>query len=341
MKINRMSSNHLMMVQILKVGLLAFLIIAVFTPLDHSFAAGWQPTENVEIIVGTAAGSGSDTLARTIALLMKKNGLVNTNIIVVNKPGAGGRIASEYLNQHAGNGHLLMPTTLTLLTSHIDGKSPFTYTHFTPLASLSNVPCVFTVRADSPIKTGKDLIDRLKKDSKSLSIGFASMRGNFNHAAIALVLKSVGGDFLNLKIAIFDSSAKTEIAVLGGHVDLAISPPRNVLAQKEAGKLRPIAIADTKRLGGAFADVPTWREQGIDAVMGSTRSIVGPKGMSQEQIAYWEDVFKKFAHLDEWKKYLENIFEEGIYFNSKESEKYLATTYEQFKDILTALGMAK
>ena len=86
-------------------------------------AAAWQPDRNVEIIVNTSAGTGSDSTARAIHRMLVENKLIEVTAAVVNKPGAGGAIGLAYLTQHKGNGHYLMVTSPTMLTNHITGKS--------------------------------------------------------------------------------------------------------------------------------------------------------------------------------------------------------------------------
>lgn len=340
MKNTKTSLKRLMAKQIAS-GILIVLLIMTFSIRDgHSASSSWKPTRTVEMIVGTAPGGGSDLLSRTMALLFKQKGLIEQNIIVVNKPGAGGKISWNYLNEHAGDGHYLEALSPTFYTSFITGKSPIHYTDVTPLAVLSADFCTFTVNADSPIKTGKDLLEQLKKDPKSLSIGISNSRGNHNHTAVAMAVKASGGNIKELKIVVFGSSSEPVMAVLGGHVDVAITPADRVAPHLESGKLRAIAIAAPQR-SGASADIPTWKEQGFDVVMGNSRTLIGPKGLSEAQIAYWDDVLGKLTQLPEWKKYLKDTAQVDLYHNSKQSIKFIEDLFGQFKTILTELGMAK
>ncbi|MDP3137858.1 MAG: tripartite tricarboxylate transporter substrate-binding protein, partial [Burkholderiaceae bacterium] len=139
----------------------------------QGWAQGWTPQKNVEIVVGSAPGGSNDKTARQVEKILNEQKLVNTTLTVVNKPGGGSTIAFNYVNQHAGNAHYLMVGTTALLSNHIVGTSKLSHVDFTPIASLFNDYVVFAVNANSPIKTGKDLIERLKKDPKSIAIGFA------------------------------------------------------------------------------------------------------------------------------------------------------------------------
>ena len=120
-----------------------------------------------------------------------------------------------------------------------------------------------------------------------------------------MAVKAAGGDVKRLRIAVFASSAETVTAVLGGHVDLAVSPASPVLPHLPMGAVRVIAVSSDRRLPGALAGAPTWREQGVDAVYGNWRGVLGPKGLSNAQTAYWGGVLGRMVATPEWKQDLE------------------------------------
>jgi putative tricarboxylic transport membrane protein len=105
--------------------------------------------------------------------------------------------------------------------------------------------------------------------------------------------------------------------------------------------LRVIAVSSAKRLGGSFAAVPTWKEQGADSVFSSARGVIGPKGMSQPQIAYWENVLARVVESEEWKKDLENNYWEAQFLNSADTRKLLKTQYDEYKSVLIDVGLAR
>jgi putative tricarboxylic transport membrane protein len=153
-------------------------------------------------------------------------------------------------------------------------------------------------------------------------------------------MKAAGIDSRMLRVVSYKSAGEALAAVLGGHVDLMPSTPLNVLTQMQAGKIRVVGVTAPARLGGAFAQVPTWREQGIDAVFGNWRGVVGPKGLSAAQLAYWDDVFSKLNATEEWKSEVRNGLWDVTYLNSRDSRKFLDQEYAQLKRILTDLGLA-
>jgi len=140
--------------------------------------AQWKPERNVEIVVPSAPGGSNDKTARSVERIIHDKRLMAATLTVVNKPGGGNAMTMNYLNQHSGDGHYVMVGTPTILSNHIIGASALNYTDFTPIASLFNEYIVFAVKRDAPMKSGRDLIERLKKDPKSVSIGFATALGS-------------------------------------------------------------------------------------------------------------------------------------------------------------------
>lgn len=301
----------------------------------------WAPDKNVEIIVGTAPGSGSDATARMVQRLMQEKRWVGSSSTVVNKPGGGGAIALAYITQHPGSGHHLLVTSPTLLTNHIVGKTSITYKSLTPLAQIGTEYVMISVRADSALQSGKDLIARLKQDSGSLSFGLANSLGNHNHIAIVKLNNASGGEMKKLKVAVFDSSGKAVAALLGGHVDVIASPGSSVHKHRDAGKVRILGVAAEKRLTGKLADVPTWSEQGAKVVSANWRSVVGPGGMTAAQRLYWDGVFAKLAEDPDWKKQNASRQAENTYLNSAATQKLMAEEYDDLTALLRSLGLAK
>jgi putative tricarboxylic transport membrane protein len=107
------------------------------------------------------------------------------------------------------------------------------------------------------------------------------------------------------------------------------------------GQVRLLAVAAPARLPDVLAEVPTWREQGYDAVVSNWRGMVGPKGMSPAQIAYWEQALLRFTESEEWKKELEKNFWQSEYMRGADMRKYLDQDNAEARAFLTELGLAK
>jgi putative tricarboxylic transport membrane protein len=304
-------------------------------------AQSWSPQKNVEIVVGSAPGGSNDKTARTVERILSVNKLVSVPLTVNNRPGGGSTIAFNYMSQHAGDPHYLLIGTTALLSNHIVGTSKLSYTDFTPVASLFNDYVVFVVNANSNIKTGKDLSERLRKDTQSVAIGFATTLGSHNHIAAGLLMKTLGGNPKSLKVIAYKGSAEAITNLLGGHIDLVTTAAGNAAPHVASGRLRVVGIAAPKRFGGVLADVPTWKEQGVDLVFGGWRAIMGAKGITAAQSAYWEGVLRKATEVPEWKSDMEKNYWADDFVTGAQFGKNLAKEYADMKSVLTDLGLAR
>ena len=303
--------------------------------------AAWSPQRNVEIVVGSAPGGSNDKTARQVERMLTEKKLVNVALTVVNRPGGGSNIAFTYVSQHPGDAHYLLIGTTALLSNHIVGTSKLSWQDFTPIASLFNDYVVFAVNAAGPIKDGKDLAARLKKDPKSVATGFATTLGSHNHVAAGLLVKALGANPRELKAIAFKGSAEALTALMGGHIDLVTTAAGNAAPHVAAGRLRVVGVAGPRRFGGPLASVPTWKEQGVDFVTGGWRAIMGPKGISPAQVAYWEGVLAKATRVPEWREDIEKNFWSDDFVTSAQFRKDLEKDYADMKAVLVDLGLAR
>jgi putative tricarboxylic transport membrane protein len=291
-----------------------------------------------EVIVQAAAGGSSDRSARvTQKILASIPGF--PSVSVNNKPGAGGLLSLHYLNQHAGDAHFIATLSTTALTNHLLGLSPLSFRHFTPLSILLREYPVFVTRPDSPINNARDLVERLRKDPSSVSFAYATARGNHNHVMIGMLIKAAGGDPRKAKAIVYNAGSEATMAALGGHIDVGVVAPANVIPLLAAGKIRVLGIAAPQRQGGTFAAAPTLREQGINAVYFSWRGFMGPKGLTPAQLAFWDKAFAQLAKAPEWKQDVErNAWAEDL-MNSAQTLRHLESETEILQKLLSELGV--
>lgn len=300
----------------------------------------WQPERTAEIVVTAGAGGNQDQTARMIRKIWSDNGIV-PNAVVVNKPGGSGAIAGTYVSQHGGDPHYLMMVAPTMFTGRIMGKTKFHYTDFTPIAVLFSEYIFVTVRADSPIKDGRDLIARLKRDPGSLSVAVASAIGNHIHMGVALPMKKAGVEVRKMKVVAFKSSGQSFTAMLGGHVDVTASTFGTVLPHLEAGKVRVLGMSAPQRLPGLLAAIPTWKEQGADVEFNSWRGMLGTKGMTPAQAAYWEAALAAAVKTEAWRQDIERNFREARFLSGAEAARYWDGQYRALESVMTEIGLAR
>ena len=226
------------------------------------------------------------------------------------------------------------------LTAHIARLTPFSHADFTPLALMVDEYFGINVRPESPVRSAPDLLDRLKKSPDALTFGSASITGN-NYLSMLTALKKGGVDVKRVKTVSFAGGSEITLALLGGHIDVISTGLGNMVAHLREGRMRTLVITGPRRMEGAFADVPTWKEAGIDTVASSWRGVMGAKGLTPAQVAFWEGVFRRVIQTEEWKQYLKENYWVSNYASAAETRRRLDVEYAEFKQILGDLGMAK
>jgi putative tricarboxylic transport membrane protein len=155
-----------------------------------------------------------------------------------------------------------------------------------------------------------------------------------------MMVKLAGGDPKKAKIPVFQG-AELMTAGIGGHVDCIVTVASNIQPHAEAGKLRVLGVAAPKRLSGPLAAVPTWREQGVDLLVPNWTSLFGPKGLTPQQIAYWERAIAAAVATADWKAFIEANQWEAEYLNSEDFIRYLRAEDAKLRPALADLGLAK
>ena len=320
-----------------------WLVLIVLLTMTAAYAQQpvWRPERPVELVVAVSAGGATDKTARFIQSIVQKHRIIDSPVVIVNRPGGGGNLALNYLDQRPGDAHYVLNSTLTLLTNHILGLAKVNYTDYTMLAILFNEPSTIVVPAGSPFRDVRDIIEKLKRDPQSVSIAIGFAPGGINHLAAALLFKQAGVDVKKLKTVVFQGQGAVYTALLGGHVDIAPMQVANAVNGAQQGKLRILGIATETRMDGTLADVPTWREQGFDLVWSNVRFMFGPKGLDPAQRAFWDSALGRTVQTEEWKAEGAKNYYQLDYADSKETPQRIAAIYKQFKGALIDVGLVK
>lgn len=300
----------------------------------------WKPERPVEIIVTCQPGCGPDIAARTIQKIWQDHKIVQVPSVVVNKPGGGGAVAYSYIQQKPGDAHALVLSGAGAVVNSIMGRG-VGYKDITPVAMMAAEYVGIAVKPESPFASGRALLDALKKDVNAITFGVANSLGNANHQAIALALKVEGVPPAKAKTVVFQSGANAIAALLGNHVQVVPASVGLWVNPAKAGQVRLIAVTSPKRMSGQFANVPTWREQGTDAVVSVWRMITMAPGLTPAQLAYWQDALKKTTETPEWKRDLETNHQSDEFMAGRELAQGLDALYAQLKALLTDLELAK
>jgi len=323
----------------MRIAKAAFICVILASPVWAQ--SGWRPEKQVEIIVPTSPGGGNDVSARLMQKMLNEQKLVPTAVLVLNKAGGNQALSVNYLMQHPADPHYLLFATPTLMTNQIRGVTQYQYTDFPPLGLPFVDSQAFMVPADSPFKTMRDLLARLKTDPESVAFSVVA-RGGTSHAVTALVAKAAGVDSDRLKLVVYKTSADAATAMMGGHIQAAVSSAAGSTPHVTAGRIRMLAIAAPERRTGELAAVPTLKELGIDAPSLATwRCIFGAKGMTPAQVSFWQEALGRAFAADEYRSHMEKNNVAAPPLRGKELVDYLEDQYKHTRSVLVDIGMAK
>jgi putative tricarboxylic transport membrane protein len=295
----------------MKLGATSAAIVAITLALteERAWNQEFKPSKQIEAVVHTGPGGGSDIFARAIAEMLQKEKLINQRMQVVNKSGGGSAVAMAYLAEKKAETHTVGFFTGVWVTNPLTtAEATVTVKDLTPIARLVLEPAVVAVKADSPYKDMKAFIEAAKKSPNQLRQSGGSVTGRDNLMRL-LIQKATGAQWTYIS---FPSGGERLSNLLGGHVQMMVIEPQEAGEQIRAGNLRVIAALTEKRLA-SMPNVPTIKEQGIDVtIIPQARGVLAPPAASKDVVQYWEGVFDRFSKSASWKQYVEqNQFEEG------------------------------
>jgi tripartite-type tricarboxylate transporter receptor subunit TctC len=277
-------------------------VAAVAAAIIASAAALAYPDKPVQYIIPFTPGGESDVAARLQQQVFKTR--FNQDLIVVNKPGAGGALAWSQMNSMPGDGHTIVGVNLPhIVLQPLEGDVGYKTADVTPVYFFHYTPDALIVAADSPFKSAADLVKAAKEKPDTVTIA-GSGTNSANHLAATRFDNEMK---IKTTYVPFKGTGDMISSILGGHVAAAMSYSTLAIAQK--GKMRMLAVATEKRLP-QFPDVPTFKEIGLDWVDGAYRGIGVPKSTSPEvrkQVSDMMDAINKDPALR--KQMLEGGFE--------------------------------
>ena len=302
------------------------------------------PKKAITVVAPSGAGGGWDLTARSFTKVLGETKLVNQPLTVENKPGGGGAVfMADYATQQADNNDMLFVNSPPVIINNLkkEGNSPYGYKNTTPLAQLTKDYGAIVVKADSEFKDLKSVLEAVKKDPRKLTFAGGSAPGSMDHLISILPAYEYGLNPTELKYVSYDGGGEAITALLGGNADVIGTDASSVREFLKAGKIRVLAVTSNERLGGDLKDIPTAKEQGVDAEFTIWRGVFGPQNMSGEAKTFWDGTIEKLVETSEWKKEVEVQGWEQEYKNSEEFSKFLVEQEKQVQQLLKALGMEK
>lgn len=302
----------------------------------NALAAGKYPEKPVTIIIHASAGGGSDIFARTMASAIEKEKLFPQPMVIENKPGGSGAIAFSYVAGKKRDPYYLVTAVTSFLTTPLMGKSPVGLKDFTPVANFAFDEYMLMVNAGSKYKSVKDIIDYARANPKKITVGGTQL-GSSDSICSYLIEKAAG---VQLNYVVFNGGGEVNAALLGGHIDLAVSNPGEALELYKAGKVKVLGVFAEKRLAGA-PDVPTMKEQGVNATYVQNRGLCAPADIPADALKVLEEAFLKYTKTDAFKKYCKDNMLTEAYMDGAAFGKFLEEWNGKYALILKDMGLIK
>ncbi|MEO8317013.1 MAG: tripartite tricarboxylate transporter substrate binding protein [Bradyrhizobium sp.] len=292
------------------------------------------PTKSVHIFVPYAAGGAVDVLTRTLGDVVSKQW--GQSVVVENRPGAGGVIASQAVATSAPDGYtLIMVASGHATNPFLYPKIPYdTFKDFTPVSLLASSPNILLVRADSPFKTVGDLIAAARAKPGSLSFAHAGS-GTSTHMAGEL-LKSLAK--IDLNGIPYKGGAPAINDLLGGQIPMTFNNGPESVGQLQAGTVRALAVTTASR-APFLPDVPSMSEAVPGYDTGVWWGLLGPGGMPADVLAKLSRDFVAALNTDAVKERLGKLGALPIGSTPQQFDARIHADYEKWGPIIKAAGM--
>lgn len=292
------------------------------------------PTKPVNILVGFAPGGTMDISTRILASKAEK--FVGQPFLISNNGGGGGSVALGIVAKEKPDGYYLAGCTSTGLIRIPQFRTvPYKLDDFVPIMHFGAPQTGLVVKADSPFKSLKDLVQYAKKNPGKVTYSSTGV-GSPMHLAMEYVGKQEGIQWTHVP---YPGSTPALTALLGGHVT-AQSGSTEWIPQIKAGAVRLLGTHGEKRMK-LFPDVPTFRELGYDFINETVFMVAAPKGTPSPIVKKLEEAFHKAMDDPEFIQTMEKMEIEVTYRNSEDTKKYLEEAYARLGKMILELKIPK
>jgi putative tricarboxylic transport membrane protein len=315
------------------------LVIAGFTGLAMIPASGHAAPaiDSIHFLIPGGAGGGWDGTARGTGEALTKSGLVGTASYQNLSGGGGGKAIAHIIETAAQQKKTLMVNSTPIVVRSLTGVFPQSFRDLTPVAGTIADYGAFVVRADSSIKSWKDVVAGFKEDPKKMKFAGGSSKGSLDHLVPAAAIKAEGLDPKTLRYIPYDAGGKAMAGLLSGEAHLLSTGLGEALEMSKAGQVRILAITAPERVKDA-PDAPTLVEMGNPTVFANWRGFFGPPGLSDAEVKAYTDVLGKMYETPEWETVRArngwvNAFKPGADFTS-----FLEDQEQVVGDLMRELG---
>jgi putative tricarboxylic transport membrane protein len=300
--------------------------------------------ENPECIAPANPGGGWDFTCRQVGKSLQDLGLIDKTMQVVNLAGGGGGVAyAEVVNKRNDSNDLIVAASSATATRLAQGAYPGnTMDQVRWLASVGADYGVIAVAADSEIDTLPALLDQIKADPTTISVAGGSAVGGWDHLKVLIAANAYGiDDVRSIKYIAFDGGGEAVTQLLAGSVQAFTGDISEAKGFVDSGDIKVIAVLAPERLGGEFSEMPTAKEQGVDAIGANWRGFYAPGGMSDEAYDAWVSKIGELYASDEWKAVMETNGLAPLDLQGADFQAFVEESVAKIQSISKEIGIIK
>lgn len=290
--------------------------------------ADWKPERPINIIVGFAAGGGTDATARLIASSAQE--FFDVPLVVVNRPGASGTLAAEIVAGSQPDGLTLLVaggSESTSVPNHL--KTNYSLDQLRGVIRINREHMVIVTKAGSGLKTADDIVAAAKADPDGLTFG-SSGPASILHSAFLVFAKQAGIEMTHVP---FQGGAPALAALLGGHIDMTILTPGDAKAQAEAGNVN--LIATTSDRAPQLPDLASLSELGYDVNVENMKGLVVQADTPDEVVQYLHDRFKEAMESETFSSLAGRANIQPSYLNGADFDAAMQNMSKAIKEALS------
>lgn len=267
-------------------------------------AMAWEPSGRVECIAPADPGGGWDFTCRSVGNVLEELGMVTGSVQTTNMAGAGGGVAFAHtISKRNSDDKLLVAASTATTTRLAQQQFPGMNAGMVKwVGALGADYGIIAVSQDSDYENLNDLMDAVKADPRSVKFAGGSANGGWDHLKVLIAAKAAGaGSLPSIPYLSYNNGGEAMTQVIGGHVDAFTGDISEATGFIDSGDLRVLAVLAEERLPGKFSEIPTAREQGIDALGPNWRGFYMPADADDEAKEYWVNAIDELYASDEWK----------------------------------------
>jgi len=317
---------------LLSLGLLA----GGCTTKDKAATIEKYPNKPITMIVPFAAGGSADMMARAMEKVAQKH--LGQSLIVTNVPGGASTIGMNELASAKPDGYTIGYVSVGAMLQPLYGETRYHYsTALEPLVQVMSTPIVAVIRSEQKWQDINSLVTYAREHPGEIKYGHSGL-GSGNHIVGEIFAKAADIDISQVP---FRGESEALAAVLGGHVQLMFTNPPTVQEYVKSGKVKILAVTSQERLKDpTFANVPTFKEQGIDVLYHNWHAIGSPKGISPEVKTQLTENLAKIIMDPDFQKNMESLGMSVEYLSSQEFSEKWVTQNSYLTKVVKETGIA-